>query len=340
MKGRKFCAAVLMTGVSVAALSGCGQTVSMKPQRIYMGIACYNESDTFLSELIDCVKAELGAIEGASVTVMDAEGSQRTQEDQVQAMIDAGCHVLAVNLVDRADPSAIIDAAKENDVPIIFFNREPVAEDMMQWDKIYYVGADAKQSGVFQGELAAEAIENDARIDRNNDGVIQYVILEGEPGHQDALIRTENAVDTLKNHGIALEKIGHGIANWNRGQAANRMQQLIEQHQNKIELVLANNDDMALGAIDAYEKKNFTESTVPSFFGIDGTAVGLEAVSNGKLSGTVYNDKTGQAQAIVKLSEYLVLGKSADDLEFTKEKYIYTPYKKVTAENVDMFIDE
>lgn len=104
------------------------------------------------------------------------------------------------------------------------FNREPVAEDMLQWDKLYYVGADAKQSGVFQGEQAAAEIANNARIDRNKDGVIQYVILEGEPGHQDALIRTENAVETLRNHHIELEKIGHGIANWNRGQALNRMQ--------------------------------------------------------------------------------------------------------------------
>ena len=67
-------------------------------------------------------------------------------------------------------------------------------------------------------------------------------------GHQDAIIRTEDAVDTLKNEGIRLEKLSYGIANWNRAQAQNRMQQLIGQYQNDIELVLANNDDMALGA--------------------------------------------------------------------------------------------
>lgn len=340
MKGKKVWAAIVAAGIAAASFCGCGKTVSMKPQRIYMGIACYNKSDTFLSELVDCVKAELEEFDGASVTVTDAAGSQRTQEDQVQAMIDAGCNVLCVNLVDRADPSAIIDAAKENDVPIIFFNREPVAEDMMQWDKIYYVGADARQSGVFQGELAAEAIEDNERIDRNHDGIIQYAILEGEPGHQDALIRTENAVETLKQHGIELEKVGHGIANWNRGQATNRMQQLIDQYQNKIELVLANNDDMALGAVDAYEKMNFTESTVPVFFGIDGTSVGLNAVKEGKLSGTVYNDKEGQAEAIVALAEALVFNRETKDIVFTKDKYIYTPYKKVTAENVGEFLEE
>ena len=204
----------------------------------------------------------------------DAAGSQKTQDDQVKELIDEGCNILCVNLVDRTDPSEIIDLARENEVPIIFFNREPVAEDLMQWSGLYYVGADADQSGVMQGELAADAIKADSRIDRDRDGKIQYVVLEGEAGHQDAILRTEKVVDTLKSRGIQLEKLSYGVANWNRAQAENRMTQMIGQHQNRIELVLANNDDMALGAIDAYEKLNITQSTVPVFFGIDGTEEG------------------------------------------------------------------
>ncbi len=114
------------------------------------------------------------------MTVKNAAGSQRTQNDQVKELINAGCNVLCVNLVDRADPSEIIDIARENEVPIIFFNREPVAEDMRQWDRLYYVGADAKQSGVLQGELAVEMIRQNSQIDHNKDGKIQYVVLEGE----------------------------------------------------------------------------------------------------------------------------------------------------------------
>ena len=157
----------------------------------------------------------------------------------------------------------------------------------MQWEKLYYVGAKAKQSGVMQGELAAELIHSDRRVNRNRDGKIQYVVLEGEPGHQDSIIRTENAVDTLKNKGIELEKLSYGIANWNRAQAQNRMLLLISQYQSKIELVLANNDDMALGAIDAYKKLNYSESALPVFFGVDGTDVGLQAVLDSEMSGTV-----------------------------------------------------
>lgn len=274
------------------------------------------------------------------MTLRDAAGSQRTQNDQVKELIDAGCNVLCVNLVDRADPSEIIDLARDNNVPIIFFNREPVAEDLMQWDGLYYVGAEAKQSGVMQGELAVDVIQADSRIDRNKDGRIQYVVLEGEPGHQDAIIRTENAVDTLKNNGIELEKLSYGIANWNRAQAQNRMLLLISQYQNKIELVLANNDDMALGAIDAYKKLNYSESALPVFFGIDGTDVGLQAVLDGEMSGTVYNDKEGQAEAMAELAVALVSGKGMEDIKFEKDKYIYLPYSKVTMDNVEDYLPE
>ena len=268
------------------------------------------------------------------MTLRDAAGSQRTQNDQVKELLDAGCNVLCVNLVDRADPSEIIDLAREREVPIIFFNREPVAEDLQQWEGLYYVGADARQSGILQGELAAERIQADKNIDRNKDGKIQYVVLEGEAGHQDAIIRTENAVETLKTKGIELEKLSYQIANWNRAQAQNRMEQLLGEYQNQIELVLANNDDMALGAIDAYEKRNYTESALPVFFGIDGTDPGLEAVVNGKLAGTVYNDKEGQADAIVRLAAALVTGEGMEEIEFEKDQYIYTPYFSVTEENV------
>lgn len=330
--------------MAVLFLCACEKQQPDATDQIYVGVASYNQSDTFISQMISCLKEELEELENdgftVTVTIRDAAGLQRTQDDQVEELIDAGCNVLCVNLVDRSNPSEIIDMARENDVPVIFFNREPVAGDMMQWDRLYYVGADAWQSGMIQGQLAAEVIKENPRIDRNKDGKIQYVILEGEPGHQDAIIRTENAVDTLKNYGIQLEKLSCGIANWNRAQAQNRMAQMIGQYQHNIELVLANNDDMALGAIDAYQKSNFTESAFPVFFGIDGTDVGLAAVADETLSGTVYNDKEGQAKAMAKLAAALVSNKGMEKIEFKKEKYIYLPYARVTVDNVGEYMGD
>ncbi len=327
---------------SAFLLCACGEEQPDIPDKSYIGVAYYNQSDTFLNELLDSFKEQLKEMQNEDmdtvVMVRDAAGVQRTQDDQVKELINAGCDVLCVNLVDRADPSEIIDMAREHEVPIIFFNREPVAEDLMQWDQIYYVGADAEESGVMQGELAADMIKNNSQTDRNRDGKIQYVVLEGEPGHQDAIIRTETAVKTLTDSGIELEKLSYQIANWNRAQAENRMEQLIGQYPNQIELVLSNNDDMALGAMDAYKKLNYTETALPVFFGIDGTDAGLEAVVDSELAGTVYNDKEGQAKAMAELCWALITGDGMEELEFQKERCIYLPYAKVTEENADEFI--
>lgn len=327
---------------SAFLLCACGEEQPDVPDKSYIGVAYYNQSDTFLNELLDSFKEQLKEMQNEDmdtvVMVRDAAGVQRTQDDQVKELINAGCNVLCVNLVDRADPSEIIDMAREHEVPIIFFNREPVAEDLMQWDQIYYVGADAEESGVMQGELAADMIKNNSQTDRNRDGKIQYVVLEGEPGHQDAIIRTETAVKTLTDSGIELEKLSYQIANWNRAQAENRMEQLIGQYPNQIELVLSNNDDMALGAMDAYKKLNYTETALPVFFGIDGTDAGLEAVVDSELAGTVYNDKEGQAKAMAELCWALITGDGMEELEFQKERCIYLPYAKVTEENADEFI--
>ena len=344
MRRRKILAAGIVFCMCMRSLCACESQQLSGEDKVRVGVAYYNQSDTFLNELIACFKEELQSFESddleVTVTVRDAAGSQRTQDDQVKEMLDAGCNVLCVNLVDRADPSEIIDLARERDIPIIFFNREPVAEDLMQQDGLYYVGAEAEESGIMQGELAVDTIRENDRIDRNKDGKIQYVVLEGEAGHQDAIIRTENAVETLKSNGIALEKLSYQIANWNRAQAQNRMEQMIGQYQNKMELVLANNDDMALGAMDAYRKLNYTESALPVFFGIDGTDVGLQAVRDGKMAGTVYNDKEGQAEAMAKLAVAAATGEGMKDIEFENEKYIYLPYQKVTPDQIDEFLDE
>lgn len=341
MKLKEKLTAGIILCVCLQSLCACGTQTTAETDKFLVGVTCYNQSDTFINQLIDCLKEQFqdSGRDDLEVTMMirDAAGSQQTQDDQVKELVDAGCNILCVNLVDRADPSEIIDYARENDVPIIFFNREPVTEDMMQWDKLYYVGADAEQSGVMQGELAVELIQKNKEIDRNRDGKIQYVVLEGEPGHQDSIIRTENAVNTLKMHNIKLEKLSYGIANWNRAQAQNRMLQMISQHQSQIELVLANNDDMALGAIDAYKKLNYTDSALPIFLGIDGTDIGLESLMNSELSGTVYNDKEGQASAIVKLAISLISKKGMEELQLENGKYIYLPYDKVEKDNVGEF---
>ncbi len=339
----RLCIAIL-TVIGIGYLiMGCGASESDDQNEIYVGIACYDQGDIFISNLIQCFKNELNSQKGDSydvmVTVRDAVGSQKTQNDQVKEMIDEGCNILCINLVDRTDPSEIIDCAKEKNIPIIFFNREPVAEDMMQWDKLYYVGAKARQSGQMQGEIAADLILKDKSIDKNHDGKIQYVVLEGEMGHQDAIVRTDSSVETILAKGIKMEKLSYEIANWKRAQAQNRMEQLIRQYGNTIELVLSNNDDMALGALDSYRLMGYTKDDMPMMLGVDGMQEALEAVKDGRLTGTVYNDKEGQAQIMAAIVFASVSGKGLDGINFENLTEVYLPYQKVTIDNVDNYLE-
>lgn len=109
--------------------------------------------------------------------------------DRIDLFITKRVDALAINPVDRAAAGVIIDKAKRANIPVVFFNREPFADDMQKWDKVYYVGARAEESGTMSGEIIAEYWKTHPEADKNKDGVLQYVLLMGEPGHQDAELR-------------------------------------------------------------------------------------------------------------------------------------------------------
>ena len=391
---------------------------SREKKKLQIGVTIYDSYDTFLSGYMTAFEKEISKkrAEGVEIGLFryNAAGSQPLQNEQVEEMLEKGCDVLCVNLVDRTAPSEIIDMAKKKNVPIIFFNRELVDEDLAQWNQLYYVGADAKQSGVLQGEMAAEDIlseepekptpevplaspedeeeaseksqdkagnaeeiqdyvlqksredleilEREAspeeswtnaeegtekkqlilspRVDKNGDGVIQYLMFEGEAGHQDAIVRTEYSVNTLMQQGIPMEKLSYAIANWSRAEAQSKMMQFYPEFQDQIELILSNNDDMALGVLDAYDKIGLPKDKRPFIYGIDGTTVGLEAVKKGNLMGTVYNDEQGQAKALFQLAYRLGTGKKAAEDEGENKKIIRLPYQKVRREDSQRLLEE
>lgn len=391
---------------------------SREKKKLQIGVTIYDSYDTFLSGYMTAFEKEISKkrAEGVEIGLFryNAAGSQPLQNEQVEEMLEKGCDVLCVNLVDRTAPSEIIDMAKKKNVPIIFFNRELVDEDLAQWNQLYYVGADAKQSGVLQGEMAAEDIlseepekptpevplaspedeeeaseksqdkagnaeeiqdyvlqksredleilEREAspeesrtnaeegtekkqlilspRVDKNGDGVIQYLMFEGEAGHQDAIVRTEYSVNTLMQQGIPMEKLSYAIANWSRAEAQSKMMQFYPEFQDQIELILSNNDDMALGVLDAYDKIGLPKDKRPFIYGIDGTTVGLEAVKKGNLMGTVYNDEQGQAKALFQLAYRLGTGKKAPEDEGENKKIIRLPYQKVRREDSQRLLEE
>ena len=220
------------------------------------------------------------------------------------------------------------------DVPVIFFNREPVEEDLRRWQHAYYIGLPAGDAGVLQGELVLDAWQSRRNeLDRNGDGVLQYVMLEGEPGHQDALLRTEYSISTLIKAGVSTEKLSSAAANWQRGQAGIRMRQWLREFGDAIEVVFANNDDMALGAIDACTEAGLDKSSLPFIVGVDATPPAMEALREGTLEGTVRNDAVGLAESLISMAVSLSSeGTPPQGMEVTDGSYVWLRYEAVTAE--------
>ena len=276
-----------------------------------------------------------------NLSIADGQSNQTLQMEQVDRFLDWGCDVLCVNMVDRTAAAVIVDKAEEAGVPVIFFNRQPVEEDLQRWEKAYYVGPRGEQSGIFQGQIVWEQWQEDReRVDRNGDGVLQYVMLEGEPSHQDALLRTEYSIKTLTNAGVLVEKLASDTANWNRGQAAAKMSQWHQEFGSQIEAVFANNDDMALGAIDVLLEAGVAPEEMPVIVGVDATAPALEAMAAGTLSGTVQNAKE-MPQVLMDLALSLYAGEDpAQAADLTAEHYVWLPYREVNRENFRSFQEE
>lgn len=320
--------------VSFFVYEGTEETADTEKTSMRIGVLLYQGEDTFISTLKSSLEEHAKAYEKehdikVTLDIMDAKGNQNTQNNQVERLISLGCDVLCVNMVDRSVASGVIDEAMDADIPIVFFNREPVEEDLNRWEKIYYVGVDAKETAVLQGKILVDAYKNEPQtLDRNGDGQVSYVLLEGESSHQDSLIRTEWSIQTLKDGGVPLEKLTGGIANWERSQASALMEQWLKEYPDEIELVICNNDDMALGAIDAMERNQIDPKQI-CLVGIDGTPVGQAAVESGKLFGTVVCDKERYAEELLALAAGLSMGNDMSG----HEKYFWCPQSALVSEN-------
>lgn len=336
---------ILIFMMLIVALSGCSGRTSSDTKRIRIAVLVYDEYDTFIDGMTKymtkwCRQKERE--EGVRITldIVGAKNSQLTQNDQAGKFISGNYDVLCVNLVDRTDATVIIDKAMSSDTPVIFFNRQPVEEDLARWDKLYYVGASARQSGELQAQIIIDALSDEKKfseIDANSNGTIQYVMLEGDAGHQDTLIRTNVCTKELIDAGFSLEKLGDEYANWDRDQAQTKMKELIDRYPFQIEMVIANNDDMALGAIDAIEDSDYPLD--PFVVGINGTEDALEAIRTMKLDGSVYNDAKGQAEVIMEMA--YALGKKEpipDSAEMIFDKYVFRPYSIITYDNVQEYL--
>jgi len=336
MKGIK--TFIIINFILIILIGGCSKGTDQTntdevSDTLKIGVLIYRFDDQFISSVIEVIEDETEALNKVSnqkleVSIVDGKNQQDIQTDQIEQFIKEDYDALAINLVDRSKAAVIINKAKEADIPVVFFNREPVQVDMARWDKIYYVGTKGEESGIIQGEIVGEYWLDHPETDKNGDGIMQYVLLEGQPGHQDVIQRSKYSIKKLQEMGIEVEELVRDTANWQRLEAQDLMSNWLDYFGDTIEMVLSNNDAMALGAIDAMRAHN---NELLPIVGIDGIDLAREALKEGEIIGTVLNDNVGQGKMVMDIAYYL-----AQDLDPTlfidgieDGTYYWVPYQKI-----------
>lgn len=303
-----------------------------------VGISIYQFNDNFMTlyreELVRYLTEDLG-FAAENVVVQDGKGDQAEQTNQIQNFITQQYDVLILNLVQASSAPDVTDMCHAAGIPVVYINREPDVAEEERWAAegiaATYVGCDARQSGTYQGE---EILETATKGDINGDGVVSYIMIQGDPENVDAQYRTEFSVKALTDAGMEVEELLIQRGDWDQAKAQQIAQDALTQFGDQIEVVFCNNDDMAIGALQAIQAAGRTVNEDIYLVGVDALDAALNEVVNGNLTGTVLNDAQSQATQAVACMEELLGGKTYAE----GEQSVYVDYVKVTPDNASEFI--
>jgi methyl-galactoside transport system substrate-binding protein len=331
---------VVATIVFLFLLSGCKTNEQEVP------LIIYDFEDLYMQDFKNVIYEE-NTYDSFTYKSYDSKNSQIIQNDAVNEVLEYGSNVMIINAVDRLGVYPLIEKAHEQGVSIIFINREPLKEDLLIYENLYYVGAKPEQSAIYQAEIVMDLFGGNSanlnELDKNGDNIIQCVLLKGEPGHQDAEIRTQKVIEELLSSGFSVEILSTEEAYFSQSIAYSKMKDFLEVDGNEVEVVISNNDAMAIGAIEAlkegeyFEDNNFdgvidreTEIWIP-VIGIDGLPIALDLIEQGYLYGTVFNDSESMAKAINELTFILLNDKDIKSFSYliTDDRYVWIDYKKI-----------
>jgi methyl-galactoside transport system substrate-binding protein len=320
----------------------------------------YTYSDPFISGVRSAMDKELRD-KGFGYHNYDANGIQTTQTEQVDTAITTGTKLIAVNIMDTGSDDAaknIVEKAKAQGIPVIFFNRSVSEAVVKSYDKCIFVGTDYEMAGHMQGEMIGNYLkENFKSVDLNGDGKISYCLFKGQQGNMEAEARTKYAVEDankiLKAAGLSElsfydknNKNGYLLdqdGTWSNAAANNHMKTILSAYSesggNMVELVIANNDEMALGAISALQEIGYNKpggKTIP-VFGVDATEAAIAKINADAMTGTVKQDAEGMAKAITDITENMLEGRDKF-LNITTSNVegdwrVNIPYSAYTKEN-------
>lgn len=297
-----------------------------------IGVCIYKFDDNFMTLYRQYLEEVLTAA-GAEVTIMDGKNDQTEQANQIDNFITQGVDGLVINLVQSSATEQIADKCAAAGIPAVYINREPEKTEQERWAAegmvAAYVGADASQSGTFQGEMI---LDTDNKGDFNGDGKISYVMVQGDPENVDAKLRTEFSVGALTDAGVEVEELDKQRGDWDQTKGQEITANALTAHGEAVEVVFCNNDAMALGAAQAISAAGRVVGEDIYLVGVDALTDALEKVVSGEMTGTVFNDHISQADKAAEVLS-IMLGEQPADV------YYRVDYVKVTQENAQDILD-
>ena len=304
----------------------------------------YTFGDVYLSSVREATETAMKA-EGLNPIHQDANGQQATQTDQINTALVSGASAIVINMCESGSigvAETLLNAVKAYDLPCVFFNRAlstndaEVKELLGTYEKSVFIGTVFDEAGKMQGDMIGQyVLDNYDAIDLNKDGVITYVMFKGDEANQEAILRTQYGVENANakltaagkpelayyDAGATTKYLVDMNGTWSNTASFEYMSTILAQYNpaqgNMVELVIANNDDMALGAVNALTNIGYNTGVagdpVIPVFGVDATDAAKELIAAGRMTGTIKQDAEGMADAVAHITANLVAGKDKFD---------------------------
>lgn len=283
--------------------------------KVNIGVLVSSIDDPYINLVVQGLKnIEENNKNKVKFTFIDSKSNEAIENEALDNLLRGNIDLILGNLlVTKADSlDNFIDKIKQKEIPAVLFNAEPpiITKKMKEYKKFFIVTTDPKEAGTLQGKLVVdEWNKNKSIIDKNKDDVLQYIILQGSLNNVGALERTRTSISTINDSSVKTEELSRKIDFWNQELAKGTVELLFLKYGDRIETIIANNDAMAIGAIEALQKYGYNKENsaknIP-VFGIDGIPAARELIKKGLMTGTVFEDPNDTSEALYKVGLNLV----------------------------------